>query len=340
MVKIKDIARRCHTSVATVSKALHNSSELSPQTIEKIQKRAKKMGYVPNAYAQALKLKRSYSIGVVFYDATTKGGLRHEFFSGILESLKYRVEELGYAITFLSRNKPDSPHPRTYSEAGYFRNRDGVIIVSENFSDSEIIELVNSSIPVVTIDYVFPGTTAIRSDNLSGTGKLVDYAVSLGHKKIAYLHGERTDVTKKRLESYKEARERNHLPILPGRLKEAAYHNPKASGRETKRLLALEDRPTCILYPDDVSILGGITALKDAGLNIPDDISVLGYDGAEISRITRPSITTWVQDSEELGLRAANELIDEIEHPETYVPHIINVSGKLQIGATLKSIGK
>ena len=338
MVRIKDIAEHCHRSTATVSKALHDSPELSPQTIEKIKRCAKKMGYVPNAYAQALKLKRSYSIGIVFYDSTTKGGLRHEFFSGILESLKFTAEENGYAITFLSRNKPNSPRPRTYYEAAQFRNRDGVIIVSENFEDPEIVALVHSNIPVITIDYIFPGTTAIRSDNLSGTGKLVDYAASLGHKTIAYIHGERTDVTKKRRQSYTEARERNHLPILPGRIKQAEYHDPKSSGRETKRLLALGEKPTCILYPDDVSILGGLTALKEAGLEIPEDVSVIGYDGAEISRINRPMVTTWVQDSEELGSKAAEELIDEIEHPDTYVSKIVKVSGKLQPGATIKAI--
>lgn len=336
MVRIKDIAEHCHTSTATVSKALHDSDELSPQTIEKIKRCAKKRGYVPNAYAQALKLKRSYSIGVIFYDATTKGGLRHEFFSGILESLKYQAEESGFAITFLSRNKPNSPHPRTYFEAAQFRNRDGVIIVSENFDDPEIIELVQSSIPVVTIDRVFPGTTAIMSDNLSGTGKLVDYAFSLGHKKIAYIHGEATDVTKKRRSSFYEARDRNKLPLNPDWIMEAPYHSPKASGRETKQILKLADRPTCILYPDDVSILGGLTALKEAGLDIPGDISVIGYDGAEISRINRPRITTWVQDSDSLGSNAAKELIEEIEHPDTYVPHIVNISGKLQPGATIK----
>ena len=338
MVRIKDIALRCHTSVATVSKALHDSPELSPSTIEKIKRTAKKMGYVPNVYAQALKLKRSYSIGVVFYDSTTKGGLRHEFFSGILEAVKSKAEEKGYAITFLSRNKADSPHQRTYLEAAQFRNRDGIIVVSESFTDPEIVDLVHSPIPVVTIDYLFPGKTAVRSDNLSGTGKLVDYLASLGHKKIAYIHGERTDVTEKRRQSFKEARKRNGLPILAGRVKEAAYHDPKASGRETKRILALGEMPTCILYPDDVSILGGITALTQSRRRIPEDISVVGYDGAEISRIFRPRITTWVQNSEELGTKAAEELIENIENPDSYTPKVINITGTLQEGATVKSM--
>ncbi|MDY4188441.1 MAG: LacI family DNA-binding transcriptional regulator, partial [Candidatus Enterosoma sp.] len=104
MVKIKDIAKKCNTSIATVSKALHNSTELSQETIKRIQQVAKEMGYVPNAYAQALKLKRSFSIGVIFNIPEMGVGLKHEYFSSILNSLKVEAESKGYAITFLSKN--------------------------------------------------------------------------------------------------------------------------------------------------------------------------------------------------------------------------------------------
>lgn len=337
MVKIKDIAIKCHTSTATVSKALHDSDELSPETIKRIKKVAQEMGYVPNAYAQALKLKRSYSIGVIFFDSTQGGGLRHEYFSSILDSLKVEAESKGYIITFLSKKLATK---MTYLQQAKFRNMDGVIIVSEDFSDPEIIELVNSSIPVVTIDYIFSTCSAIMSDNNEGTDKLVSYAARLHHQKIAYIYGEKTDVTNRRLASFHKGMKKNGLTVKSDYLIQGRFHDPKTSGKATKQLLSLDEKPTCILYPDDVSLLGGLTALSQAGYKVPEDISVLGYDGAEISRIYRPEMTTYVQNSKELGEKAATSLITRIEDPSSFIPEVIYVSGHIQEGKTTKDIQK
>ncbi len=332
MVKIKDIAKKCNTSTATVSKALHNSPELSKQTIDRIQKVAKDMGYVPNFYAMALKSNKTFNIGIVYYDATLYGGLRHEYFSGILDSIKNTVEERGYCITFLSRTSKMS-----YLELAKFRNMDGVIVVTEDFNNPKVIELVNSDIPTVTIDYIFSSSTAIMSDNINGEKELVDYVTSLGHRKIAFIHGEMTDVTKKRLSGFNQALISHDLSLPKEYLIEGRFHDPKSSGKATQQLLSLENRPTCIFYPDDISLFGGITALTQAGLRIPDDISVVGYDGASISRIYRPEITTYMQNYDELGRLAADCLINQIEDPLfPIVPHFIN--GKVQYGQTVKKL--
>ncbi len=331
MVKIKDIAEKCQTSTATVSKALHNSPELSKETIERIQKTAEEMGYVPNAYARALKMKRSYSIGVIFYDATQGGGLRHEYFSSILDSLKVEAESKGYAITFLSKNPNAS---MSYVQLARFRNMDGVVIVSEDFSSPDVIELVNSGLPVVTIDYIFSSCSAVMSDNNEGMARLVNYVAKLGHTKIAYISGDETDVTRKRLASFYRGMKEQGLTVRPEYLVPGHYHDPKASGRATKELLTRTDRPTCIIYPDDISLLGGYTALQEANLRVPEDVSIVGYDGVEISRIFRPKITTYVQDSKALGEKAARLLIERIEEPNLFIPQVYYVEGRIQEGKT------
>jgi LacI family transcriptional regulator len=332
MVKIKDIAKACNTSSATVSKALSNSSELSQATIDRIQQKAKEMGYVPNAYARALKLKRSYSIGVIFHDPT-HGGLRHEYFSTVIEALKTEAENAGYAITFLSRS--DKMPSDSYLSLARYWNMDGVVIVSEDFTGPGLLELVRSSLPVVTIDYVYPECDAVLSDNEAGMEKLVDYIVSLGHTKIAFVHGEMTDVTKKRLEGYRAALLKHGIPYREEFVKEAFFHLPRTSGHATKELLALDDRPTCICYPDDVSMLGGLTALQEHGLTPGKDISVAGYDGVELSKLYRPRFTTYEQNAGELGSQAAKLLISEIENGSRKAPSIVTVEGKIQEGETV-----
>lgn len=337
MVKIKDIALACHTSSATVSKALHNSTELSKETIERIQKVAKQMGYVPNAYARALKMKKSFSIGII-YDDPSGFGLRHEYFSNVIQALKSEAEKQGYAITFLSRN-PKMPSTSYLSLAQYW-NMDGVVVVSEDFTDPDIIELVNSGLPVVTIDYIFNSCTAVMSDNAEGMEKLVNYIIDKGHRKIAFIHGENTDVTKKRLSGFYKALKDNDIKVNPSYLKDALFHSPRESGRATIELLQLYDKPTCICYPDDISMLGGITALQQAGYKIGEDISIVGYDGVEISKIYRPSFTTYRQNSTDLGTQAAKSLIERIDNPTVFVPQKIVVSGSIQEGNTVKNLNE
>lgn len=331
MVKLKDIAKECHTSAATVSKALHDSRELSKETTARIKKVAARMGYVPNVYAQALKMKRSYSIGVIFNDKTKDGGLKHEYFSSVLEAVKSEAESHGYAITFLS---PDPSHKMTYLQIAKFRNTDGVVIVSEKFTDPEIVELVASSLPVVTIDYSFSSATSIMSDNVEGYIKLVNYVASLGYKKIAFIHGEKTDVTQKRLSGFYEGMKECGLTVNKDYILEAVYHDPKSTGRATKKLMALSDRPDVIFYPDDISLLGGLTALGQMGIKVPEDIGVVGYDGANISRVFRPQMTTYCQNSEALGREAAKYLIEQIEGPEAYIVSSHSVTGHIQEGGT------
>ncbi len=337
MIKIKDIAKACNTSSATVSKALRNSEELSPATIERIQKKAKEMGYVPNAYARALKMKRSYSIGIVFHDPT-HGGLKHEYFSTVIEAIKSEAESEGYAITFLSRSLK-MPSDSYLSLARYW-NMDGVVVVSEDFTDPGIAELVNSNMPVVTLDYIFPNVTAILSDNSEGMEKLVDYIVSLGHQRIAFIHGEMTDVTKKRLEGYQIALHKHNIPVREEYIREAFFHRPKDSGHATKELLSLPNPPTCICYPDDVSMLGGFTALQQAGLVPGKDISIAGYDGVELSRLYRPCFTTYHQNATELGKEAAKKLIERIENPNAPIPSSVTIQGEVQTGDTVAPLKK
>ncbi len=330
MVKLKDIAKACNTSVATVSRALNGSSELSKETIERIMKIAKDMGYVPNAYARALKSKKSYNIGVIYYDATY-GGLKHEYFSSILNSLKVEAESNGFCITFLSKR---TNRNMTYLQLARYLNMDGVIIVTEEFENPEIIELVKSDLPVVTIDYIFNSCTAIMSDNTEGMKKMIHYAYQLGHKKIAFIYGEKTDVTKKRLASFYAGMKECNLPIHEEYLLQGAFHNPKACGHQTKSLMKLKDRPTCIFATDDISMIGALSALNEMKFEVPKDVSVIGYDGIELSRIFRPKFTTYVQNSEELGKEAAKQLIERIDSPETFVPMTLTIQGKIQEGDT------
>lgn len=332
MVSMKDISRHCGVSVATVSKALNNRGDISQSTKERICRMAKELGYLPNSSARALKTNRTYNLGVLFVDEANSG-LTHSYFSHVLDSFRLGAEQEGYDITFISKHA--GKNTLSYYEHSKYRGVDGVVVACVDFEADEVKELVNGNIPVVTIDYVFDNRTCIMSDNVSGMEELVTYVIKQGHRKIAYIHGADSSVTQNRLGSFFRTMERHGIPVNEHYIKEGIYHAPDVSARLTEELLALEDRPTCIIYPDDFSCIGGINVIKSKGLSIPDDISVAGYDGQRIAKVIDPRIATYKQNTEELGRIAAKKLVQLIEQPKSAVIERIVVKGELVQGKSV-----
>ncbi|MBU5470575.1 LacI family transcriptional regulator [Falcatimonas sp. MSJ-15] len=336
MVSMKDVALACNVSVATVSKALNNHNDISEAKREEIKKKAKEMGYFPNISARALKTNRTYSIGVLFVDEA-RSGLTHDYFVAVLESFKVTAEKKGYDITFLNCNKSRS-NRLSYLEHARFRGFDGVVIACIDFSDPEVMELVESDIPVVTIDHLFNNRISIVSDNIKGMRDLLTYIYNHGHRKIAYIHGMESAVTSSRLSSFYKTAEELGLVIPDEYVKEAGYRDTDMTAKRTRELLDLKEPPTCIIFPDDYAAFGGINAIKKRGLRIPQDISVAGYDGIRVARQIEPAITTLAQNTKKLGRYAAEKLIGLIEKPKTTLIEQVIVQGELLEGATVGRI--
>ncbi len=336
MTSLKEIAAACGVSVATASKALNGYPDVGKKTTLLVQNTAKKMGYLPNSLARAMRTKTTHNLGVLFIDKM-QSGLQHEYFSSLLESFKATAESKGYDITFITQHLI-SNQSMTYLEHCLYRNCDGVLIASVDFHDPMVTELANSNIPVVTIDYIFDGCSAILSDNFGGMKLLTEYVISKGHTDIAFIHGEQTTVTQKRLAGFFKACQQANLKIPKKYIYQAGYHDPKSSEQATRALLTLTHPPTCIFYPDDFSFVGGMNELERQGLHIPYDISVAGYDGILLSQVLRPRLTTLKQDSLKIGQAAAAKLIENIEHPDTFMPEQVMIDGYLLEGQTINTL--
>ena len=335
MVSLKDVAVACGVSTATVSKALRDQSDISEETKIRIKQIADKLGYFPNAAARALKTNHSKNIGVLYEEDAGKG-LTHEYFSAVLQGFKKQAEKLGYDITFISTNR--GTYGMSYLEHCRYRNFDGAVVVCATYTDPEVTELLNSDFPTVTVDYIHHNCTAVSSNNVQGMMNLVNYVVSMGHRKIAYIHGQSySPVTKERIIAYYQAMEQNKLPVKEEYLIEGFYLDPILAEKQTKELLAMKEAPTCILYPDDTALIGGLNAIQGMGLRIPEDISVAGYDGTQFSQMLYPRVTTIQQDTDRIGSEAANRLIGIIEKPKTTLMERVVVEGILIKG---QSVGR
>ena len=209
------------------------------------------------------------------------------------------------------------------------------VIACVDFNDPQVIELVNSDVPVVTIDHVFNNRMAVLSDNVMGLSALVRTAYAQGHRRIAFIHGERTAVTENRLAGFYKSCDELGLEVPDAYVREGIYHDAARCAQETKALLALPQRPTCIIFPDDFSAMGGYSAIQQAGLRIPQDISVMGYDGIYLSRVMSPKLVTYQQNTMMLGRTAADKLVQMIEHPRVTLAEQLLVTGKLLDGSSV-----
>lgn len=333
MASIKDIAKACGVSVATVSKALNGHSDISQSTKEKVRQAADKLGYMPNSAARALKTNRTYNLGVLFVD-DAQSGLTHEFFAAVLDSFKRHAEGRGYDITFINHNIGHGHS--SYLEHCRYRGVDGVIAACVQFDDPEVVELAYSNLPLVTVDHVFNNRAAVLSDNMEGIRRLVDELAALGHERIAFIHGEKhSAVTQKRLVGFYRACEAHGITVPDEYVIHGSYHDVSGCADATRRLLALPKRPTAILFSDDFSAIGGIQAIREEGLLISRDISVVGYDGSLISQVMSPQLSTYHQDTEALGREAAALLIEEVEAPRTALPEQRLIAGSFLQGQSI-----
>lgn len=333
MVSIRDIARECGIAVSTASKALNGQPDVSEETRRRVQAAAERMGYMANSAARALKTNRSYDLGVLLVDESASG-LTHEYFASVLEGFKAEAEAHGYDLTFINSNVGGKPV--SYLQHCQYRGVDGVVVACVDFQDPRVQELVDSEIPLVTVDHIFNDRLAVLSDNVAGMEKLVRYAYEKGHRRIAYIHGEPTSVTQARLTGFYRACEALGLNT-DGYVLPCAYHDPERCHQATLQLLSMDPPPSCICFPDDFAYIGGLEAITEAGLKIPEDISVLGYDGMDLARAVR--LTTYRQNARALGKTAASQLIALVEHPRTTVRDRTVVEGELMEGTSVGTVG-
>ena len=330
MVRLKDIAEACGVSVATVSRALNGLTNENKERTAFICQTAREMGYYPNAAARTLKTSRSNNIGILY-----ENQMNHEYFSSLLDALRTVADERGYDLTIIGRNGSDSNE--TYYDHARRRNLDGVIMIQADFESTEVVRLANSDMPTVVIDHAYEGCDCVSSDNRASLERIVCHVYNHGHRKIAFVTGQDSAVMRERLAGFYKICAELGIRVPEGFVREGRFHDPERCTAIVRELLRGEEKPTCILCPDDYSCLGALWDLKAKGVRVPEEVSLVGYDGVRMSRMIRPMLTTYRQDTEVIAREAVALLIEAIEMPETHKPRQITVEGMLTEGETLSN---
>ena len=329
-VRLKDIAEACGVSTATVSRALNGLSQPDNKAAETIRRKAGEMGYIPNAAALALKTSQSNNIGILY-----EAAMDHEYFGTLLDALRREAGRHGYDLTLIGREGEEGTN---YYDHARKRNVDGVIVIQADFDSAEVIRLATSPMPAVIIDHMYEGCDCVGNDNRASMSRIVRYAWQRGHRRLAYIVGEQGAVTKERLAGFYKACAELGICVPEGSVIEGRFHEPEQCAKHIRRLMQEPEAPTCILCPDDFSCLGAILLLNEEGISVPDQVSLIGYDGIRIGRMIPPKLTTYRQESGKIAAEAINLLAEAIQEPETHSARQIIVEGRLIEGETVKDI--
>lgn len=314
-VTIKELARVSGVSVGTVSRALNGYADVRPETRERIMRLARELDYTPAAAARSLVTQRSHIIGVFMETGEGHPDLQHPFFHEVLGGLKQRVGAEGFDLLLFASERPGNGYgPHSYLKRARHHNVDACALIGLDTEDAEVRRLARAEIPCVGIDMDLEGNNVevVMSDNEGGAGAAVRHLYELGHRRIATITGmvdSRPGAD--RLRGYRAAVQAVGLAYRDDYVAYGDFY--AESGREaTARLLALDEPPTAIFAAADMMAIGAIRAAAEAGLRVPEDLSIVGFDDIQLAPHVNPPLTTMRQDKLGLGGAAGDALVARV----------------------------
>lgn len=312
MSTIYEIAKIAGVSPTTVSKVINNYPDVSDKTRAKVQKILDRENFLPNAQAQFLSTKKTWTLGIVYFE-NLGVGLNHPFFSGVIEGFKKQADKHGYSLLFGSKN--DRLKNDTFLEYFKYRSVDAIAIICTDPKDKETLEIIESDFPSVVIDMFNKDTSTVTSDNIEGCNLAIKYLYDLGHRKIAHITGANylnNWPSNIRQEGYIKSMNKLKLKILDNYIVDGINFDVSGGYSAMKSLLNLKERPTAVFASGDKLAIGAIKAIKEAGLRVPNDISIIGFDDIEISEYITPRLTTIRQNCDEIGKTTVDLLVEQI----------------------------
>jgi DNA-binding LacI/PurR family transcriptional regulator len=285
---IKDVAKRAGVGIATVSRTLHGSSQVSPETAARVLKVVEELGYRPNTTAQSLVSGRSLMLGLVVSDIT------NPFFPELVKGFEDVALQNGYDVLVASTNY-EPARTALCVRRMIERKIDGVAIMTSEVDPSLTDTLARRKVPLVFLDVgrVGKGVSNVKVDYGEGIAQAVEHLSGLGHNRIAFISGphllasarERRDMFIARLQDPSSGPRREVLI-------EEGNHRVDGGLEAMRRLLEREPRPTAVIASNDLTAIGAMRAIRQRGLRVPEDISVVGFDDIQMAEFTEPPLTT------------------------------------------------
>lgn len=311
-VSIKDVARIAGVSIATVSRCINEPDRVTEKTRDRVHAAITKTGYSPNTLAQSFRRGKTNVIMVVL------PSIGDPFFTGVMRGIRSVADESGYSILI----NDTQFNTMTADEIGAMvvsRQADGIVLLAtmSPFGTEVLSSKSHRALPIVigceTISSELAAFPSVHIDNVAAAGEATNYLVEAGHQRIGFIKGpEQSLLTMDRERGYRRAMESAGLAldedyIIDGNL------TIEGAIAATRTMLQLRQRPTAIFCANDEMAMGCYHAIRSSGLNIPRDVSVIGFDDVRYAAVMDPPLTTVLQPAEEIGKRVMFRLFHEIE---------------------------
>ena len=310
-VDIYTIAEHAGVSKSTVSRVLNNKDDVSETTREKVMEVIKNLNYKPNSSAKGLASQRTKTIGLVVSEIT------NSFFSMFVKGAEDKAMEENYNIMLANSNwvvEEELKCIRIFEEGRV----DGILKISgggDELLNDYLNNLANKDIPLIVVDRKMDNEIIpkVNVNNIDGAYKGTNYLLELGHKKIAFVKGDdvaASDASIDRVKGYKKALAESNIDY---QVIEPGFFDREDAYTATEKIINNHPEVTAIFYASDMMAVGGLKALKQAGLKVPEDISVLGFDDIELASIIDPALSTLRQPRYQMGYLGMEKLIDKLE---------------------------
>jgi len=305
-VTIQDVARAAGVSVSTVSRVLNDKDDVAPETYRKVQGIIAELGYTSSLAARSMRSRRTNVIGLIMPD------VEDPFCIQVMKGVHRAIAKLDYdLIAYTSGSTKHSTAEREQHFVSLLNGgiTDGVIVLTPAATS------FSTAAPVVAVDpnNECPECLAIIATNHAGALAAMEYLIGLGHRRIGFIGG-RPDLqsAQRRLQGYKDALHQANIPLDPDLIAVGDFTTEK--GREcAQQLLSLPEPPTAIFAANDQSAIGAIEAAREAGVRVPDDLSVVGFDNIPEAAYFNPALTTVDQFIDKMGYVATEKLISLIQ---------------------------
>ena len=307
-VTLAQIAQVAELSVSTVSRALSNKGyPLREDTRQRVLRLAEEMGYKPNLVARSLRNSRSHLVGVIV------DRMQSPFSAATVQGIQDALRQAGYSVNIAYSNRDQN---LAIEAINSFESRqvDGIIILNSwlHTYNDPILAMLDR--PFVFVNRVFSNCIhkCVGPGDRLGAHLATQHLVNLGHRRIAYINGlEDWIEAQNRRSGYQDILEQNQILLDEALIRQGDW-GVDSGYQQTQALLALKERPTAIFAANDIMALGAIYAIQEAGLKVPADIAVVGYDDRDFAAWVRPALTTVCMPSYEMGQSAAQLLLQQI----------------------------
>ena len=321
----QDVADMAGVSQSTVSRVFAGNTNVSAKKRKKILEVAEKLDYQPNAIARGLITNKTKMVGIVIKY------FHNPFYSEVLSAFYNRLSSLGYHLIFINSDNDEIQASEINLLIDY--KVEGVIITDAILSSSAAKKLSRNNTTVVLFNrYIKDSESkAVYCDNYFAGRQLATYLVEMGHKSIAFISGPfNTSTTIDRKQGFEEVLAERGLPPLHV---ESGIYTYESGFKAAQALVAMKKKVDCIFCANDITALGAIEAIREMGLNIPEDISVVGFDDINMANWPSYSLTTWKQPIDEMVDNAVKLLLGE----ETDQENVVKLKGNLVIRKSVKA---